>query len=89
MVLRETAGKQFFIQSHSQGTLHAMWLLQKWLPTASEDQADLLVTAYLIGNTVQEEEVTGILPVCKEALHTKCYLSYNLIIHGDEEAEKH
>uniref|UniRef100_A0A7S4RR21 DUF3089 domain-containing protein n=1 Tax=Ditylum brightwellii TaxID=49249 RepID=A0A7S4RR21_9STRA len=89
MFLKENAGKPFFIASHSQGTLHAMRLLQEWLPTASEEQADLLVAAYLIGNTVPEEEMTGILPVCEEASQTKCYLSYNIIIHGDEEAEKH
>lgn len=86
---KQNPGRPFFVGSYSQGTLHAMRLLKEWYPSAPKEERDLVVAAYLIGNTVPEEEMAGILPVCGSASQTRCFISYNSVLAGDEAGAVH
>lgn len=87
--LAHSQGRPFFIGSHSQGTLHAARLLQRWLASAPPEEKSRLVAAYLIGNTVTENDMADVLPVCAQPNSTFCYLSYNTVQHGDESQAAH
>jgi len=87
--LEHTEGRPFFIGSYSQGTLHAMRLLQRWLPHAPADASARLVAAFLIGNTVPESDMEGVLPVCQSPRQTRCYVSYNTVLRGDDAGSAH
>jgi len=87
--LEHTEGRPFFIGAYSQGTLHSMRLLQRWLPAAPANEGARLVAAFLIGNTVPEPDMEGVLPVCKSARQTHCYVSYNTVLRGDDAGSRH
>lgn len=87
--LEHCQGRPFFIGSHSQGTLHAVRLLQRWLASAPSEETSRLVAAYLIGNTVTGKDMAGVLPICAQPNSTFCYLSYNAVQHGDEQQAAH
>jgi hypothetical protein len=74
-VSHHNGGRPFIIASHSQGSLHAMRLLQdRIVGTPLQRQ---LVAAYLIGWAVPEDvERTG-LPVCRSALQSGCVIGWN------------
>lgn len=68
-------GRPFIIASHSQGTAHAIRLLQQEiLATPLQGR---LVAAYLIGGYVPDTFGALGLPVCDDARQTGCVLSYN------------
>lgn len=68
-------GRPFIIASHSQGTGHAIQLLQnEILKTPLKDR---LVAAYLIGGYVPEEFAEIGLPVCDGPRQTGCVISWN------------
>lgn len=68
-------GRPFIIASHSQGTLHAVRLMQEEiLPTPLKGR---LVAAYLIGGYVPANFGELGLPVCDSAEQTGCVLSWN------------
>jgi Protein of unknown function (DUF3089) len=70
----------FIIASHSQGSLHAMRLLQERI--AARPLQQRLVAAYVVGYYVPEEiERTGI-PVCRAAAQTGCLIDWNTIAAG-------
>ena len=87
--LHESEGRPFFLASYSQGTLHAMRILQRWRRSAPANETSRLVAAYLIGNTVPEAEMAGTLPVCKGPSDTRCYVSWNTVVRGDETGSNH
>ncbi len=76
-------GRPFLIASHSQGTTHSIPLMQ-YLFAERPEAARRLVAAYLIGNTVDERELSHLLPVCEGATDTRCYLSWNAIAYGGD-----
>jgi hypothetical protein len=68
-------GRPFIVASHSQGTAHAIRLLQEEiLRTPLRRQ---LVAAYLIGGYVPDTFAALDLPTCDDARQTGCVLSYN------------
>ena len=71
----ENKGRPFIIASHSQGTAHAIRLLQEEIlgkPIQSH-----LVAAYLIGGYVPDTFGELGLPICDDARQTGCVISYN------------
>jgi hypothetical protein len=76
----ENHGHPFIIASHSQGSLHAMRLLQERI--ARQPLQHQLVVAYAIGYDIPEEiERTG-LPVCRLATQTGCLVDWNTVKDG-------
>lgn len=73
-------GRPFIIASHSQGTLHAVRLLQEAvLGTPLQSR---LVAAYLIGQYVPSNFAELGLPACTTPRQTGCVLSYNVSQQG-------
>jgi hypothetical protein len=76
----ENHGRPFIIASHSQGSLHAMRLLQERIARRPLQQQ--LVVAYAIGYDIPEDiERTG-LPVCRSATQTGCLVDWNTVKQG-------
>lgn len=76
-IAHENHGRPFVIAGHSQGSLHALRLLQERIAGTSLQQR--LVAAYIVGYFVpQDIERTG-LPVCRSALQTGCIVSWNTV----------
>lgn len=68
-------GRPFIVASHSQGTLHAVQLVQREiLGTPLQDR---MVAAYLIGGYVPDAFPNIGLPICDAADQTGCVLSWN------------
>jgi len=68
-------GRPFVIASHSQGTAHAIRLLQEEILRTPLRRR--LVAAYLIGGYVPDTFAEVGLPICDAARQTGCVLSYN------------
>lgn len=84
----ENHGKPFLIASHSQGSLHAMRLLQDRI--AGQALQARLVVAYVIGYYLPEEiERTGV-SACRTARQTGCFVVWNSVKAdaSDQEREK-
>ncbi|MDE1179073.1 DUF3089 domain-containing protein [Paraburkholderia sp.] len=74
-IAHENHGRPFIIASHSQGTTHAVRLLQEAiLGTPLQSR---MVAAYLIGGYVPDNFGDLGLPTCDSATQTGCVLSYN------------
>jgi hypothetical protein len=74
-IARRNGGRPFIIASHSQGTVHAVRLLQEEvLGTPLQDR---MVTAYLIGGYVPDAFPELALPLCDSADQTGCVLTWN------------
>ncbi|MEO5493601.1 MAG: DUF3089 domain-containing protein [Sphingomonas sp.] len=68
-------GRPFIIASHSQGTFHAIRLLEQEILGTPLKQR--LVAAYLIGGYVPDTLGELGLPICDGATQTGCVVSYN------------
>ena len=76
-VANDNAGRPFILASHSQGSLHAMKLLQEKI--AGTPLANRMVAAYIVGYSIPEElGAQGIGP-CRNAQQTGCYLNWNSV----------
>ena len=76
----ENHGQPFIIASHSQGSLHAMRLLQERI--AGKPLQRQLVAAYAIGYAIPRAiEQTGI-AVCARATQTGCIIDWNTVKAG-------
>jgi len=74
-IAHENRGRPFIIASHSQGSMHALRLLQdEILGTPLQTQ---LVAAYVIGAYAPEDFGTLGLPVCESGRQTGCIVSWN------------
>ncbi|MFC7379396.1 DUF3089 domain-containing protein [Brevundimonas sp. GCM10030266] len=74
-VAEHNDGRPFILASHSQGTMHAIRLVQEEvLGTPLQDR---LVVAYLIGGYVPADFGDAGLPVCDSARQTGCVVSWN------------
>lgn len=71
----QNKGRPFIIASHSQGTAHAIKLLQE--EVLGKPQQARLVAAYLIGGYVPDTFGEVGLPICDSARQTGCVISYN------------
>lgn len=76
----ENQGRPFIIASHSQGTMHAVRLLQDEILQTPLKQR--MVAAYLIGGYVPANFSELGLPTCDSARQTGCVLSYNTSQQG-------
>jgi hypothetical protein len=74
---QHNGGRPFIIASHSQGSLHAMRLLQDRI-IGTPLQARL-VAAYLIGWAIPEDVERAGLPVCGSALQSGCVVGWNTV----------
>lgn len=88
---RESNGRPFIIASHSQGSGHAVELLQREI--VGTPLQGRMVAAYLIGGYVPRAFADIGVPVCDDARQIGCVLSYNaskggrlarLVIEGKE-----
>ncbi|CAN5200253.1 DUF3089 domain-containing protein [soil metagenome] len=74
-IAHHSEGRPFIIASHSQGTAHAIRLLQEEvLGTPLQDR---LVAAYLVGGYVPDSFPELGLPICDAPDQTACVLSWN------------
>ncbi len=73
----ENHGRPFIIASHSQGSLHAMRLLQERV--AGKALQRQLVVAYAIGYYIPVEITQSGIPVCNSAHETNCLIVWNTI----------
>jgi len=80
-------GRPFVLAGHSQGALHALFLLRDRI--SGTDIADRMIAAYAIGWAISIKEDLGALSDisgCESATDTKCVISYQSIgIDGDPE----
>jgi hypothetical protein len=70
-------GRPFIVASHSQGSLHAMRLLQDRIIGTPLQRR--LVAAYLIGWAIPEDVERAGLPVCRSALQSGCVIGWNSV----------
>lgn len=76
----ENQGRPFILASHSQGSLHAMRLLQERI--ARQPAQQLLVAAYIVGYPVPDEVTRTGIPVCRSAQQTGCFVDWNTVRTG-------
>uniref|UniRef100_UPI0035CAA46B DUF3089 domain-containing protein n=1 Tax=uncultured Sphingomonas sp. TaxID=158754 RepID=UPI0035CAA46B len=74
-IARQSAGRPFILAGHSQGTGHALRLLQDEI-IGTPLQARM-VAAYLIGGYAPHDYDTIGLPICDAPRQTGCVLAYN------------
>jgi hypothetical protein len=79
----ENHGRPFILASHSQGSLHAMRLLQERI--ARQPAQRLLVAAYIVGYPLPEELAAAGVPVCTSAAETGCFVDWNTVKTGTHE----
>ena len=77
----ENHGRPFILASHSQGSIHAMRLLQEMI--AGRPLQARMVAAYVVGYSIPTEiESTG-LPVCAAALQANCLIHWATVAQGE------
>jgi hypothetical protein len=74
-VQQENKGRPFILASHSQGSLHAIRLIQQRIANDPVVRARLIV-AYVVGASLPDTFDIG-LPVCRTAEHTGCFVDWN------------
>jgi len=82
----ENQGRPFIIASHSQGSLHAMRLLQERVAGTALQQR--LVAAYVIGYDIPQEIERRGIPLCRTATQTGCLLDWNTVKSGTSDEER-
>jgi len=78
-------GRPFIIAGHSQGSNILLDLaLEHWGATGAEER---LVAAYLIGWSITEQDLAAnpALEICRDALQTGCFISYNSVAEGRQQ----
>jgi Protein of unknown function (DUF3089) len=73
----ENHGRPFIIASHSQGSLHALRLVQERL--AGKPLQRQLVAAYIIGYAMPLAIEQSGLPICRSASQTGCLIDWNTV----------
>lgn len=79
-------GRPIVIAAHSQGTTHAIRLLQEFFD--GQELQQQLVAAYLVGIPVLSEYFEELNP-CTDASETGCYVSWRTFKRGYEPEETH
>ena len=70
-------GRPFILASHSQGSLHALRLLQERIIGTKLQQQ--LVAAYIVGEAVPVSIETSGLPLCRGGSQTGCVVAWNTV----------
>ncbi len=84
--LHDIHGRPFIIASHSQGSIHALRLLQdKVIGTPLQQR---LVAAYLPGVALPLDIEARGLPVCRSAAATRCVVSWNSVRRGHDDVRR-
>jgi len=86
-IAHENHGRPLILASHSQGSLHAMRLLQERIAGTSLQR--LLVAAYLVGYYIPHEIEPAAVPPCLAAQATGCLLDWNTVAAGEDDAGQH
>jgi DUF3089 family protein len=76
----------FILASHSQGSIHALRLLQQRIMGTPVQQR--LVVAYLIGLALPQDIARLGMPVCQDAHATGCVISWNSVRRGYEDKRR-
>ncbi len=76
-------GRPFIIAGHSQGTLMAYKLVQEFIDTTP--LRSQMVAAYLVGYGIQKSFFKNLKP-CDSATQTGCYITWNSVMWGKENA---
>lgn len=66
-------GRPIIIAGHSQGSLHAFWLVRDYF--ANKPLMKQLVAAYIVGMPIPKDSLSYIKP-CNDASQTNCYVSW-------------
>lgn len=82
----ENHGRPFILASHSQGSLHAIRLLQERI--AGRPLQQQLVAAYIIGYYVPQEVGNRGVPVCHAATQTGCFVDWNTVKAGHDDSAR-
>jgi hypothetical protein len=82
----ENQGRPFIIASHSQGSLHAMRLLQERVAGTALQQH--LVAAYVIGYDIPLEIERQGIPLCRAARQTGCLVDWNTVKSGTSDLQR-
>ena len=86
-IAHDNAGRPFIIASHSQGSNHAMRLLQERIIGTPLQKR--LVAAYVVGSFLPARiELKG-LPICRGPRQTGCVIDWNSVAKGKAAARKH
>lgn len=75
-------GRPIIIASHSQGTTHALYLLQEYFDH-NTTMRNKLVAAYIIGIPIDKKALKNI-PLCSSADQTGCYCAWRAYERGYE-----
>ena len=73
--------RPIIIAAHSQGTLHAKWLLKEYFQ--GKNLQNRLVVAYIVGLPVEKNEFTTI-PLCEKPEQTGCFCAWRTFKKGYE-----
>jgi len=71
---KENQGRPFIIASHSQGSVHAAWLIQSQIENSPLQKQ--LVAAYLVGMPLKKDLFENLKP-CEDAAETGCWITWN------------
>lgn len=84
----ENKGRPFFIASHSQGTCHAMRLLEEYID--KHECVNRMVAAYAIGFQFPEEKFTSgqfeNMHICESPTDTQCVIAYDTYLETGKPA---
>ncbi|WP_374572270.1 DUF3089 domain-containing protein [Phenylobacterium sp.] len=85
-IAHDNHGRPFILAGHSQGSLHAMRLLQERIAgTALQRQ---LVAAYLVGSSLPEAIEQAGIPICRQPAQTGCVINWNSVRAGAGDARR-
>lgn len=76
------SGRPFIIASHSQGTDHAVRLINEFVKKDSSLYTQF-VTAYLMGRPIAKNGITSV-PHCKQAEDCGCFNTWNAVPWGEQ-----
>lgn len=82
----ENHGRPFILASHSQGSLHAMRLLQQRIARQALQQR--LVAAYIVGYYLPLDLEKAGVPVCRSATQTGCFVDWNTVKEGHSDKSR-
>ncbi len=77
----------FILASHSQGSIHALRLLQERIIGTPLQRR--LVAGYLVGLALPLEIEKSGMPVCRNAYATGCVISWNSVRRGHDDRRRH
>jgi len=84
--LAASAGRPFILASHSQGSIHALRLLQQRI-IGTPLQARL-VAAYIVGTALPAQIEQLGLPLCRSAAATGCVITWNTVRSGHDDRRR-